>query len=234
MTEAGSKGKPLWVKLSVVAVATVIVICLVCLGNWQMQRLSWKLDLIEQVKSRAYSAPVPPPAGKITEQDHAYTRIKVTGRYKHDKTVLVKAVTVLGQGYWVLTPLISPDSIYWINRGFVPQKLKSSEHWVQPAGDQSVIGLLRITEPEGTLLEKNNPAAARWYSRDIGAISDHVGMKSERAYFLDLEAVNSTDTWPRAGLTILKFRNNHLAYALTWYAMALLLGGALLWFAKEL
>lgn len=28
-------------------------------------------------------------------------------------------------------------------------------------------------------------------------------------------------------MTIVTFRNNHLSYALTWYAMALLLAGAL-------
>ncbi len=221
-------------KLSVLTVATTIVICLVMLGNWQMQRLSWKLDLIEKVKSRAYSAPVPPPSGGITYENHAYMRIKLSGRYAHDKTLLVKAVTDLGLGYWVMTPLISADKTYWVNRGFISQKQKSFHVLTMPDSGYNVIGLLRISEPDGTFLEKNNAKKNRWFSRDVKVMSGHAGLDNAQPFFLDLEKSTNTKSWPRAGMTTLKFRNNHLPYALTWYAMAVLLTVAGLWVAREL
>ena len=237
MTDRSSQNKPLWIKLSVVATITVIVICLVLLGNWQMRRLHWKLDLIENVKTRAYSAPVQLPTGPITDKDHSYTRVIVSGSYMLDRTTLVKAVTELGPGFWVMTPLSvegqQPKQV-WINRGFVPQKFKSQKHWVLPTQDKPLIGLLRITEPKGTYLEKNNAKNNKWFSRDIKALSKHAELDNAAPYFIDLENSSKNPDWPRAGLTILKFRNNHLPYALTWYSMALLLTLASIWVAREL
>jgi surfeit locus 1 family protein len=34
---------------------------------------------------------------------------------------------------------------------------------------------------------------------------------------------------PIGGLTVIAFHNNHLVYALTWYALALMVAGACLW-----
>ena len=45
---------------------------------------------------------------------------------------------------------------------------------------------------------------------------------AQTAYFIDAEASATDRGWPRGGLTRLTFRNTHLAYALTWYAMAAL------------
>ena len=43
-------------------------------------------------------------------------------------------------------------------------------------------------------------------------------------YFIDAEAQTGADAagWPRAGMTVVSFRNNHLSYALTWFALAAL------------
>ena len=36
----------------------------------------------------------------------------------------------------------------------------------------------------------------------------------------------SAGPWPRAGLTVIRFPNSHLVYALTWYGLALMVVGA--------
>ena len=232
MIKQSSGDRPLWVKLILLGVSFGLVISFVGLGNWQMRRLDWKLDRIDKINERAYLAPQVPPSGGVTFQDHAYMRLKVTGRFLAEKTVLVKAVTELGMGYWVMTPLVRSDQIIWVNRGFVPPSLKSPEGWVQPAPHEPVVGLLRLTEPEGTLLEANNPDKDQWFSRDIEAMSARMGLTNVAAYFIDQEKNTNIKTWPRAGLTVLKFNNPHLSYALTWYAMALLFAGALVYVVR--
>ena len=84
-----------------------------------------------------------------------------------------------------------------------------------------------MSEPEGTLLEKNDPETGRWYARDVVALSTDAGLSDIAPYFLDQNSDSSE--WPRAGLTHVAFRNPHLSYALTWYSMALLLAGAFGW-----
>jgi surfeit locus 1 family protein len=94
-----------------------------------------------------------------------------------------------------------------------------------PAGEQRVTGLLRVTEPGGGFLRHNDPAADRWYSRDVAAIAARRGLARVAPYFIDADARASEPArsdWPRGGLTVVRFPNNHLVYALTWFGLAAL------------
>jgi surfeit locus 1 family protein len=94
-------------------------------------------------------------------------------------------------------------------------------------GSVRVTGLLRITEPGGGFLRSNDPAADRWYSRDVAAIAARRGLGGTAPFFLDAEAAAGPGRYPVGGLTVVSFPDNHLVYALTWFGLALLaLGGA--------
>ncbi|MEM6897680.1 MAG: SURF1 family protein [Pseudomonadota bacterium] len=226
MREEEAPRRPFWVDAVILGLAFVIFVTMIALGNWQVRRLAWKLDLIEAVETRAFAAEVAAPLGPVSEAADEYRRIEATGTFDHAASVRVKAVSELGLGRWVMTPLETPDQTIWINRGFIPQNFTGTLS--TPEGPQRVTGLLRITEPEGTLLERNDPATGRWVSRDVAALSDMAGIEAA-AYFIDADHAAAPAAWPRGGLTILSFRNNHLSYALTWYAMALFFFAAMAW-----
>jgi len=210
--------------LTLLIVATIVG--LLALGTWQVHRLSWKLDLIAKVDRRLHAAPVPAP--RTAGPDAVYTRITAQGRFQNDRETLVKAVTDLGSGFWVLTPLTTDRGFtILINRGFVPAE-RGTAHSA-PAGMVTVTGLLRVTEPKGGFLRSNDPINDRWFSRDVAAIAAKRGV-SAAPYFIDADAASSPD-WPRGGLTVIRFDNNHLVYAITWFTLALLLAGASGWLA---
>jgi surfeit locus 1 family protein len=122
----------------------------------------------------------------------------------------------------VLTPLVTDRGFtVLVNRGFVPTDRKS---WARDAAAVTITGLLRISEPKGGFLRSNDPAAGRWYSRDVPAIAATRSLGTVAPYFIDADASSGTG-WPRGGLTVVAFPNNHLQYALTWFAMAALLAG---------
>src|SRR3546814_6267553 len=89
-----------------------------------------------------------------------------------------------------------------------------------PGGTVTVTGLRRITEPGGAFLRANDPAANRWYSRDVAAIADARGLGRIAPYFLDADAAANAGGYPVGGLTVVQFRDSHLIYALTWFALA--------------
>lgn len=194
------------------------------LGIWQVQRLFWKLDLIEQVNTRVEMAPVaaPPPSVTVTRADDQYRRVQASGTYDHSRETLSKAVTEIGAGYWVLTPLRTDRGFtVLVNRGFVtPDRAGATQRAQgQVAGPVTVTGLLRISEPGGGFLRDNDPAGDRWYSRDVAAIAQARGLTGPVApYFIDAEA--SGLEWPRGGMTVIRFTNHHLVYALTWFGLA--------------
>src|SRR3546814_11193231 len=84
----------------------------------------WKHELIAAVDARIHRAPVaaPGPAEwpRVSASRDAYRRISATGRFRHDRETLVQAVTDRGAGYWLLTPLDTPDFTLLDNRCFVP------------------------------------------------------------------------------------------------------------------
>jgi surfeit locus 1 family protein len=214
-------------RLTALAAGIAAVLVLLGLGVWQIERLQWKRALIAQVERRLAAAPVAAPGPArwaAIGKDDAYTRVRVTGRWAGRDT-LVQAVTDLGGGYWVLTPLVTPEG--WtvlVNRGFVPSSPASRSRAEGDGG--TVTGLLRITEPGGAFLRSNDPAANRWYSRDVAAIAAAQGVATVAPYFIDADRIG--DDWPRGGMTMVRFPNNHLVYALTWFALAGLVA-SLLW-----
>jgi surfeit locus 1 family protein len=209
----------------------------IALGVWQVERLSWKLDLIARVDARVHAGPVPVPeeAGwpAVSAANDEYRHVTASGRFLHDKSALVYASTERGPGYWVLTPLQTDGAaIVYVNRGWVPADRKdpASRAEGDPVGPVSVTGLLRLAEPGGTLLRSNDPADGRWYSRDVEAMGKMAGLAHVAPFFIDADATPNPGGLPAGGLTIVKFPNSHLSYALTWFAMAALslVGGAIL------
>lgn len=200
------------------------------LGVWQLQRLQWKLDLIERVDARVHAAAVPVPGPEawpaINADQHEYLHVRVHGDYIGDAQVLVRgSARFHGRGFWVMTPLQTRRGfIVYINRGFVASTESGGPTTAVPAprGQVSVTGLLRMTEPDGRFLRANDPEQGRWYSRDVVSMAAQAGLPatSVAPYFVDAGESATPRQPPIGGLTVVHFRNAHLPYALTWFALA--------------
>ncbi len=223
----------------------------ITLGTWQVQRRTWKLDLMERVETRLHQPPIdlsqlagPASAARTDKpigETYAYQPVQAEGRWLNGKTVFTQALTELGSGFWAITPFQMEDGqIVLVNRGFVPEGQRALA--LPPAPTEGaatrIEGLLRATEPGGGFLRKNDAASGKWYSRDVAAIGDALGLGHVQPFFIDLgvpvnahvnaEAPSSASTaqaadpWPRPGMTVVKFHNSHAVYALTWYGLALM------------
>ncbi|WP_332611230.1 SURF1 family protein [Achromobacter sp. ESBL13] len=235
------RSKTTLVILGVVAAGLFAGLC--ALGTWQVHRLAWKQELISQVKQRAH-APTAPAPGKqewrgLTSSNAEYRHVTATGTYQYDRQTLVQAATELGSGYWVMTPLRMADGgTVLVNRGFVlPQWRKTEGANPPPPAEGRVTGLLRMGEPGSGFLRNNDPAANLWYSRDLPAIATARGLTDVAPYFIDADAASSPGRDPAkapvGGLTVLEFPNNHLVYAITWYALALMIIVGVVIFVRE-
>jgi surfeit locus 1 family protein len=208
--------------------AILLVVCLAALAVWQVHRRTYKLDLIARVEARVHAAPAPAPGpggwAGISAAADEYRRVSATGEWLEDRSTLVQAVTDLGGGYWVMTPLARDDgTTVLVNRGFVPATGRDPASWrPRSPGPVTVTGLFRMTEPGGAFLRANDPASNRWFSRDVAAIAASRGLDRVAPYFIDAGRPPGETGLPVAGLTVIAFSNNHLVYALTWGALALM------------
>lgn len=237
-----------WLLIALLAFAGFLA-----LGTWQVHRLAWKQDLIARVEARVHAAPTDAPGRdewpQVSAARDEYRRVRATGIFLHDREALVQATTELGSGFWLLTPLRRADGeVLLVNRGFVPagQRERAARQQNEPAGEVTVTGLLRMTEPDGGFLRDNDPAADRWHSRDVAAIARARGLAEVAPYFIDADAATPPQAgigplheragqpaWPRGGLTVIRFHNSHLVYAITWYGLALMVAGAVWYGGRE-
>ena len=204
------------------------------LGNWQLQRLNWKRDLIEKTQERVAAEPQ---AFEAVEtlwregRDTEYMPVEVVGAYRHDLEAHVFGTYDAKPGYYVFTPLQSASGEYlYVNRGFVPQSKKFVEERLagQIEGVQTVRGLFRSAEENTGLagamrpiddLEKNV-----WYRRAPEAFARTAGIEAPPVYIDSFGTENLSDL-PQGGVTRIEFNNRHLEYALTWFGLAATLVG---------
>jgi surfeit locus 1 family protein len=208
----------------VIGVALICTAGLIALGNWQLERRIWKHELINRVEARIHTTPVAAPRlsrwdQRATEQ-FDYLRVQVSGRFDATRQVLVESSTDLGAGYWVMTPLLLDDGAsLLVNRGFAPLAMKHELQRDQHMDAATVTGLVRAPEPRCSLLRENAPAEGRWCSRDVAGIAIAHDLRLAAPYFIDAEAKDGNAAYPVA-LTRVRFSDNHLIYALTWYGLA--------------
>lgn len=229
-------------RLAVVILYTLsafLIAALLALGTWQVQRLGWKLDLIQRIDARVHADPVAlaPRSdwATMTPEDYEYRHVQVSGEFMYDKEAPVYTVTDYGPGYWILTPLrLADGSTVIINRGFVPtdKRLAETRQQGQIAGPVTIVGLMRAPEHGGLFLRKNDPANGRWYSRNIEEIATASGLTDTAPFYIDADASPNAGGLPIGGLTQIKFPNSHLSYAITWYALALMVIGAT-WYVRK-
>ena len=256
MTTGASRQRSRALRVILALVAGVMFAGFFALGTWQIFRLQWKLALIERVEQRVHAAPTPAPGiadwPKLSTEDDEYRRVRISGVYLPASTTWTLASLERGIGYWVLTPLCTPDGgIVMVNRGFVPAGTGGWSPRPAPApaaanacaavvGDPAVTvtGLLRVSEKTSSL-RSNEPERNYWYTRDLQAIAKARGLPAVAPYYVDADAASAhvdvpgESVRPIGGLTVISFVNNHLVYAITWFALALMVAAAAWWVARD-
>ncbi len=220
------------------------LIVLLNLGFWQLNRLAWKETLIVQVEEGVSKPPVEAPGREawpgLGEADD-YRHVKVTGAFEPGAAYYYLALTnaagpAEGPGMMVYSPFRTTDGwTVMVNRGFLPEGLPDDLKQAAtkpPSGPMELTGILRLGEkPNWTTPE---PSGGLWFARDTDAMAAHLGVdrNSVAPFSIDLDAAfTPAEGLPQAGETIVRFKNDHLGYALTWFGLAATLVGVFLTYA---
>lgn len=197
----------------------------VALGVWQIERLQWKLALIAQVNRnlRASSVPVQQALAGPTATLQ-YRHVSMRGRFQNEKETYVFGIGEEGAAvYHVLTPFVLDDGgIVLVDRGIVPERLRdpSTRRAGELGGEQYVVGVWRIPDAPGLFAPAPNLAEHVWYARDVEGIAKAQQLKLAAPAIVEADAKPNPGGWPKGGQTVVTFRNEHLQYAITWFALA--------------
>lgn len=206
-----------------IATAIMLVI-LLGLGFWQLDRRVSKLALIARVEGHMAAPPASLDAALRLDSDSAqYRRVTLTGRFDHAKEAYVFAAAPGGDAvYHVLTPFIDHGRVLLVDRGEVPkEKLDpATRAQANAPGETRVTGVWRVPDPPGGFTPPPDRAHRIWYARDLAGIAAADGLALAAPALIEADAAPNPGGWPRGGQTVVSFRNEHLNYAITWFCLA--------------
>nr|WP_210255499.1 SURF1 family protein [Rhizobium sp. SG741] len=221
-----------------------VLVILVGLGTWQVQRLHWKEGLLADIAARKDVPAVPLSAIEAMAAsggDIEYRVVTTTGHYLNNKERDFLATYAEEPGFHIYTPLQLDDGRFiFVNRGFVPSEAKEPEMRKQGqlTGEQTVTGLARaklVDRPSG--MPDNDPVKNIFFWRDLDAMASSVGLPKDKVlpFFIDADKTPNPQGLPIGGVTIIDLPNSHLQYAVTWYGLAVALAAivAISWWRKH-
>ena len=234
--------------LDATMLALVGVIILAGLGVWQLDRRTWKENLISTLNARLTRAPeeLPPRASwaRLREDGEEFRRVFFPAEFLDGEEALVYTSgsplrpDVKGPGYWVFAPARLPGgSIVLINRGFVPDDHKDPAMRAEgtPQGIVDVVGVMRWPEKRNPVTPADDPKKNIWYLRDLKSIADAKKWPTAAPFYIDQEEPAPPGGWPKPGKLEVHLPDNHLQYAITWFGLALALAGVYVaWLSKRI
>ncbi|WP_440672787.1 SURF1 family protein [Candidatus Pelagibacter sp. HIMB1715] len=195
------------------------------LGFWQLYRLSWKLDLINQIEN---SLKIDPVELKNVEKKN-YLRIKTSGQIDFEKQIYLYNLNETGKpGFEVINPIKIGNEDYLINRGWISFDQKNKPE-INVVDQKNIIGTLMLQSKSSSFKPKNEVDKNYWFTLDREDILKFTG-KNFSKYIIYL---NGNYKNPRPRVITAKISNNHKKYAITWFSMAISILLIYLYFRKK-
>jgi surfeit locus 1 family protein len=209
--------------------AAVLFASLVSLGVWQLDRLQWKLALIARVDRNMHALPLTPAPGSPVDE---YRRVAFDGSFDNAKEAYAFGTDKDGAPvYHVIVPFKLTDGrTFLVDRGIVPKEFldPATRRAGEREGETRIVGIWRTPDAAGVFTPKPDLAHRIWYSRDVRAIAKSDGVTLAAPIIIEADASPNPGFWPKGGQTVVAFRNEHLQYAITWFALAAALLGVYL------
>ncbi len=190
------------------------------LGCWQLYRLSWKNDLIDNINS---SITNPELFSQEIIEYNELTAVKLNNKYKAiNQPIFIESKTYQNKvGYHAIIPLFFNDEIYSVlNLGWFANKNDSNVEKIINQFNQKrdVIVYLRfLTSKKNLFVPENNLDSNTWYSINHDDLEKYFqDTIISSYYFVLLDSEIKFDTNP-----IVFLRNNHLNYSITWFLLSL-------------
>jgi surfeit locus 1 family protein len=190
----------------------IFISTFVVLGSWQLIRLNWKLELINQIENSLKNEPV-------NLSDHTpenYLRIKTSGIIDFDKQIYLYNLNEKGQpGFDVVTPMIVEGKNFLLNRGWIPFNEKENEK-INILAPLNISGTLKKQLKANSFKPENNVQENYWFTLNRKDIFQY----TEKNFSPFIIYLNNNLDMPKTKIVTANISNNHKKYAITWFSLA--------------
>ena len=190
-----------------------IILVLLSLGCWQLYRLNWKLNLIQEIENSLKKDPIE--LSKVNEKN--FLRIQASGEIDFDKQIYLYNLNDKGKpGFEVVNPILINKENYLINRGWIPFDQKDQPE-INLLDENKIIGTLKLQSKASTFKPENDIEKNYWFTLDRDDVFKYTG-KNFSNFIIYL---NGDYNIPKPKVITANISNNHKKYAITWFSMAI-------------
>ena len=208
-------------------IITVIgIIFLTTLGCWQLYRLKEKTAFIASMsRNLSESAHVYDPKTTAT----IYQKIKLNGHFLQESDIHLygrKAMAPEKEGYYLLSPFQTDQgTVIMVARGWFAAKNK---HLIQVSHAQNTHGITGIVLPlekKRIFIPNNDIKNNVWFTLEHTSMIDYAHKNLENFYLLQIDPVDLPPLiLPISAEGLIRIKNDHFEYALTWFCLSICLG----------
>jgi surfeit locus 1 family protein len=208
------------------------------LGSWQLQRRSQRLAANAHVLARLQQSPISVTGEVLDPEEADLRRGTIRGVFDYDQEVVLRNRTWNDlPGVHVLVPLRingSEESIL-VDRGWIPYDAAARADRAQfhnAIGEVEVYGILRQGQVRRGSISPADPTPARdnrvdaWHRVDLPKIRQQLPYPLLNVYLEeDVRAGETPRVFPKPQPDIRLDEGSHLAYAIQWFAFAIVVVG---------
>jgi len=187
---------------------------LIGLGMWQLERLTWKEEILADIDARLLSGPVPFSLF-VTEAADEYSRVTVAGTPTGEELHVLVSGTEAGTGYRVISRFETDLGAILVDQGLLAIDNKDASPLIAP---MEVTGTLLWPDDQNSSTPDPDLAANIWFARNV----ERMATALEAQPFMII-ATRTTPADPRLTplpVNTASIKNDHLLYAVTWFSLA--------------
>jgi len=199
----------------------VALVSLVYLGSWQLHRLEWKTELLNSIKDGQTEDYIEYPFD-IKNNDFSYKKSSISGKIDQSKELHFFNINSYGQsGYNIIVPLLTKGRTVYIDLGWTNfTDINSKEFMFRSLnGELDFKGILIYSKERRLFSPKPDTIKNNWYLMNIKEMDQFTKLNSEKYIFRVVEQEYYLDLLNE--FTAINIPNNHLQYAITWFALAI-------------
>ena len=199
----------------------IALVSLVYLGSWQLHRLEWKTELLNSIKDGQTEGYIEYPYD-IKNNDFSYKKSFISGKIDQSKELHFFNINSYGQsGYNIIVPLLTKGRTVYIDLGWTNfTDINSKEFMFRSLnGELDFKGILIYSKKRRLFSPKPDTIKNSWYLMNIKEMDQFTKLNSEKYIFRVVEQEYYLDLLNE--FTAINIPNNHLQYAITWFALAI-------------
>ncbi len=195
----------------------------VYLGFWQLDRLEWKKELINNFNNLQDQKPLSLSMGKMKYPNiEEFTKIISKGTIDRSKKVFFPARTNNSKNGIRIGSLFTDNhgNNYLIDEGWFPENKYDYFTNNNEIINIEIIGYIRFPTQKKFFTPENSFKTNEWYYYDLQQIQNYFGIPINQKFFIK-NTTNYSENFLIPSSIKHNFINNHLQYAITWFFMSI-------------